>query len=365
LIINDIDSPEDACQFLTDVLRDGTIAVSGDNSSTLQKFVAELDNPELSTLLLDYRLGSGPINCDNAVGRLRAKAECLLDFDEELHFVASRFYDVHHRDEIPVDLLEEILASPHLKVETENSLMEFLDGFEHDGRRDGLSLLHHVHCEYLTGTALSTYLDAIFPDSINAEIWGSVCRRLHQTPLCDAACDRFRVWEFNRERSEGGILAYLGRHNYRIAPKFGSSHPRLDPYDFFGDRRRGLVEFRDANGEGKHSVSFDFKGPCVSVNGFLIDLDLLRGPHDSWVIEISNDENEWTVVHSERAEERIGDALRTYFRCEPTEFCRHIRLTQTGGSFGFDERTNFGLQGHTSGRAALEFFGQWRCLPTQ
>jgi hypothetical protein len=79
--------------------------------------------------------------------------------DEEISFAASHFYelDFENGKKLGVCVIERILCSPELRLETEDSLLEFISSVDCHPP----ILLRHVHSEYLTSKSVSSFLDSL------------------------------------------------------------------------------------------------------------------------------------------------------------------------------------------------------------
>jgi hypothetical protein len=256
---------------------------------------------------------------------------------------------------IPPPLLEEVLCHRDLRLESENALLDFLC----DLKPDAHWLLRYVRCEWLSADSLERYIDAVYPDNLDLRTWYSVCSRLQQTAVCAPEPDRFKIWTFDRSQSESGMLAHIAA------------------------KRRNFSASISGGGGVKHCITFDFKGPRVSVSEYWLDSWLFRTSPVAWDLEASNDEISWTVIDSQKWDihsggqsreswaEREPDYVRKCFECAApsAELYRYVRLTQTGGKpghlgFGEGALSSLDFARYRRNPALIEFFGQLMSLPS-
>ena len=83
-----------SCFDLIECLWNGdSVSVDKSNADELVIVSRELENDELSKLLIDFHLYTEEISNENCVSRLRVKQSLGLDGGDEIEFIASKFYE--------------------------------------------------------------------------------------------------------------------------------------------------------------------------------------------------------------------------------------------------------------------------------
>jgi hypothetical protein len=356
-VIDDIPDPDRHFGSIMNLAQHGTVEVTEMTVPTLQKFVQRLKCDELSRLLFEFELSGEELNERNAVSRLVVKSKRLLSIDEEIEFIASRFDQIEGLDSLPLSLLEIILESFSLRIESEDWLLDFICGLESDFE----NLIRYVRCEFLSGTGIAKFIDSVSVDRIDSVLWGSVCRRLVNTCSSPPDAQRFNVkcTTFSHGNSDfEGILHHLSSkcggnvHTKGLVAitasttHFGYPEP-VTIADFA--KPSTWISHNSANS----SVMFDFKELLVSIDGYSVK----SGAHSHWLqaweIEVSNDGNSWKTRDKRSTQELKGSNVTKYFECASpsSAFHRFVRLRQTGIN---------GAGCHNLEIANLEFFGRLR-----
>jgi hypothetical protein len=157
------------------------IAVDSAHLRTFEAICAALWNSELCELVCGQQRDE--FTMDNVLNRLRFRSANRCDLSAELEFVASHFHDFLPRPQtlttFPFSLLYDIIGHGSLRIESEDSLYDFI--------REGIKINPEVFCllefvkfEYCSTGVMDGLFDLLWENSceINASIWATLCARL-------------------------------------------------------------------------------------------------------------------------------------------------------------------------------------------
>jgi hypothetical protein len=192
-----------------------TIVINEENCLRLEHLAHLLDNDELLNLVMKFELGEGELTVSNCLFRLRTKVSKKCEYEGELEFVASHFYEFDSSrlellKEFKVDILERILTSKCLRLKDEDSLLDFISVMGDQSS----TLANCVECQFLSISGMERLLSLIRFDEIGWCVWESICRRLrckHEDPILDKKRINEHLFEcpYHEGREFDGILVYL------------------------------------------------------------------------------------------------------------------------------------------------------------
>jgi hypothetical protein len=209
----EVDDRDKLFGSVLEIVGSGCTAVDSAHQATFAGICTALCNPEL------YKSVCGQVNGDvaveNVVDRLRFSSAIRCDISTELEFIASHFYDFLCRPDLlkrlPFSLIHEIIGHESLRLETEDSLYEFISE-NTEMNRGVVSLMEFVRFEYCSTKVMNNFSD-IFLEHLhefNVSILKSLCARL---VLSGAIRERFppSVKKGGRFEVPDGIIAHLTR----------------------------------------------------------------------------------------------------------------------------------------------------------
>jgi hypothetical protein len=356
-VIDDIPDPDHHFRSIMSLVQHGTVEITETTVATLQKFVQRLKCEELDRILFEFELSGEELNERTAVSRLVLKSNRLLSIDEEIEFIASRFDQIESVDGLPLSLLELILESLSLRIESEDWLFDFICGLGSDFE----SLIRYVRCEFLSGTGTAKFIDSISVDRIDSVLWASVCRRRVNTCSSPPDAQRFKITvsQFGHGNSDlEGILHHLSvkcggnvHTNGLVAITASSTvfgHQAIETIADFGQPSNWISE-----DVANSWVMFDFKNSNVSIDGY----SLHSGRHGhcpiAWETEVSKDGSSWATIDSRSTRELKDSKAVKYFACSSPsdDFHRYVRIRQPGLN---------GANCHFLDIGNIEFFGRLR-----
>jgi hypothetical protein len=364
-VIDDIPDPDHDFRSILNVLQHGTLEVTEQNLPILLEFAHRLKCEELGRALAECQLGGHDLNSRNAVSRLLVASNRLLPIDDEVEFIASRLDEIESLDRLPPSLLEIVLESVSLRIETEDWLLELICGLGNGYE----FLIRYVRCEFLSSAGIDRFIEAVEVERIDALLWTSVCHRLTNT--CSSSLDpqRFKSeglapgspdFEGNRfphgSSDSEGILHHLTEkygennhwHGWVAVTASGTDSACVEAITSFGHPSYWFST------NAPHSwVMFDFKDLSLCVDGYSLNSGSYNYSLRTWEMEVSNDGSTWVTIDRRSTKELRGTNVTRYFACneETTEFYRYVRIRQTG----VNQAGTHNLEiGH------IEFFGQVR-----
>jgi hypothetical protein len=306
--------------------------------------VQTLGNAELDAILTESILCGDSLNDSNAVHRLQIRWNHDLDISNEIAFIAPRFSQLEHLDELNVEQLDVILARTDLVLDREEWLLDFIIANFKDYR----SLLRYVKCQYLSQDGVEKFISCVAPDSIDGMLWSSICNRLRSTTRFPAASIPFAGNEFD------GIIAALTRRQCQNVCKAGvveitpSSQQGGDAYNLVDYSWRG--NWFTENKENSW-VCLQFKTGRVTISSYTIRSCSGDSWPMNWVIEVSDDNAKWdTIDRREDTKVLCGEYVSHHFDCQSPckTMCRSVRMR----NIGVTKRTN-----HHLCLCNIEFFG--------
>ncbi|KAK8854333.1 hypothetical protein M9Y10_016893 [Tritrichomonas musculus] len=266
-----------------------------------------------------------------------------------IKYASSHFdqIDKSKMKKINIDMIEEILKNEELKLEDEDTLLNFvLDLYENNDQFS--SLFEYVKFENVSEESLSNFIDKFDYQLMTAGVWKSICHRL--VPNDQEKGNRYKQSYKKFVHKEGedfnGIIRYLTN-------KYGGNvHDKgvvdISSTSIQGDKiayhPKNLVDYQNSSNyyyskpEPSVIISFDFKDYLIQLTNYTIKTD--NGPENydhlrNWVIEVSNDKEKWDVIdkHDDDTSLRGANIIHTFSVQKAEGFHRYIRIRQTGHSW--------------------------------
>jgi hypothetical protein len=140
--------------------------------NSLSELGGVLDNWEV----LNFCHTPNPIDNSNVCLCLK-KADIRCCLSEEVEFAASHFHDLdlNQLKQLDISILEKIVSSDSLVLQSEDSLLDFILQVDWDERN---ILVRHVRPEYLSCESMALFIECLGDSIIDPLIWDSVCHRL-------------------------------------------------------------------------------------------------------------------------------------------------------------------------------------------
>jgi hypothetical protein len=319
-----------------------TIEINDNNYESLMRIGNIIDNEELVTKCIEQEHGKENLSISNCIRRITIKEEFGHEIEEEMKFIAKHFYEFQNKEELKTlsnEILEGILSSESLCLLDEDSLVEFISSLGHEY----LNLYRYVECRYLSKSGIEMFVSGIDESRIDAELWGSICRRLQcEVSFQKLSEPRFKVKSFHyvsghefegiiHELTQqcGGNIHEKGIVNITCSSCWGPH------YEVKHLVNHGTSEFWSSKEETNSWICFDFCEKRISLEHYTLKS---RGGQNinhliQWEVERSNDGSTWTILDKRNTRELAGMNLVKTFECcgeNQSTFSRYIRLRQTG-----------------------------------
>jgi hypothetical protein len=331
-----------------------SIVVDSANRGLLLSLCEELRNSELASLLI----GSCELSVSNVIEQLEIKKRLNLGNDAERSFIAEHFSEIisseSNLEEIEVSEWQEILSSPSLRLETEDSLVELICRLCHSSATY-FALFQFVRFDLVSVSTIQLFVELSreFLDCLNISIWDRICSRL----LLPGA-EPIQI-PFNHSSPLQGIIAQLtaryggNLHERGIVNVTGSS---LENGPFAAHHVANLTDTSEFHSldQPNQWVCYDFRTMRLRPTYYAFRC---WGAADrtkkieikNWVIEVSNDHKNWTEIDRHENDVKVPGTTRAH-EVHSREFYRFIRIRQHGpGGYG-----NYLVM------VAFEVFGQLR-----
>jgi hypothetical protein len=336
LVLDGFDDENGVFEEINSFMQGRPIIVRESNAHELQKIAQILENDELVARTVDFQFDGEEMTSSNCGLRISRKHKSGCSIDDEIKFAASHFYELDTSElmNVDCDVIEAIVSHKDLCLLDEEGILEFIWSLG-----ESYSVLYgYVECRFLTLEGIEKFLSRLSEDTIDARLWGSVCRRLRcelaDRSLRDSRFDR-KHFGYNEKNPFDGILTDMGKKCG------GNVHDNgVIVISVSSDSTRNSKCLVDRNwndqwysGNGDNSwVQFDFKERKVSVEHYTLksgrDFYPIR-----WELEGSNDQSNWLSLDKKEVYDLVGGQVAKTYACS-NENCknsfRFIRIRQFG-----------------------------------
>lgn len=322
---------------------------------------------------------------DKLIQYLLTLKDCDSLFSDEkiIEFLSKSFFSIEKEKllKLPKSALYSIISNPNLRIESEDSLVDFIyDIFETDEDDENesfsmISFLELVHIESLSENKMIEIIEMIEPQNISKTLWEKFIKLINNNnnnSTLNLNEDRYATiqtskqtifqipYDLNSLHQFEGILYYLRQQNsddFENEVEITASSYRTER-----SRPQNAADFTDddkyfgsKNLKGSW-LCYNFKNRKVKPSYYSIkSWQNPKGNHHvkSWEIQASNDEKEWKVLDSRSDENSLdgSNLSKTFdirFINNSNEFYKYIRIVQVGLNTGGTLYLNI---------QSLEFFG--------
>jgi hypothetical protein len=281
--------------------------------------------------------------------------------EEAIEFLSDHLFefDKSFLAGLPISLLSQIFGHPSLRIESEDSLFDFvISQIESKGSHSGL--LEFVRFEYLTKSTIerfvalsSTHFDEL---EMTRSLWQAIANRLSAVvtvaiPQLQRYPNAFRLGDQTGgakqfRPQEGapldGIIAELTRTHggnvlaQRIVGVLSSSSSASHPAENAADLDQ--ENFFHSNDAPDQWLRYDFRDRRIELTHYSIAAHKDNWFLRSWVVEGSDDGLHWITL-DEKTDDTLANShnLVATFAVDRRMKCRTIRLRQTAKcARGFD-----------------------------
>jgi hypothetical protein len=316
--------------------------------SLIWRFAAvcrELGNDELLSIIL----ANEPISPDNIADRLLANGT-----DSDFEFGCSHFCSLNH-SLLSVDILWRLLNDPRLRIESEDWLFGILDSLI---ARDSsfFILLDCLEIQYLSVSSISHFISHISIESLNSQLWSSICRRLSLSVSPSISNPRLTIpagidAKLNRTRPFEGVFHHLwtecGRNPHlagliEISAPDERSDRMFQCYDLISHESKSGKWWGMNDANKAHYVQIDFKDLRICPSAYSVKVhNAIWGNNNyflrSWRFEGSNNGSDWSVVdsHTDSSDLRQNDKEMSFEFSSSSSF-RFLRFLKVGADWSGD-----------------------------
>lgn len=162
------------------------IYINEKNIDTLFSFAKELENTELMEICHKKNhelVFKSPITLENAIRTIRSKIKAKMNIDNDISFIAERFFDFTPKSlhSLDPDTLYRIISDENLQIRTESKLFAFIYNIVRDCGESYFRLYDLVRFNELSDSEMKLFVDSCNITNINETIWKSICSRFSKT----------------------------------------------------------------------------------------------------------------------------------------------------------------------------------------
>ena len=334
-------------QLVMDIMYGKKVILSQENQKYLLKISKKLGNSELYNQFetkIEDKDKPEEIDFNEIFELIRVKYKYQLDYQHEIDIIAKYFYflDKKYFTDVPFTVMERILNSPKLVIDTEKQLFGIIcELIDHSGP-EYAKLLTNLVYENIEKESIVNLISKLKGTEVDGALWEAICKRLVLDVPDPHDYSRYRktidTLNYNKEKHFNGIFAFLTQlckgnpAESLVAVSALREHNSTKCDKLFSNEKVswGLTEVTD------NYLLFDFKLALVKVTGY----EIRSGTNShwdnpqSWVIEVSNDKSAWTVIDNKVNNTEMGGNEKIhYWKIEeattPSRYVRW-RLTKNG-----------------------------------
>lgn len=297
---------------------------------------------------------------------------------EFIDYISSHFYSIEKNKLLRFSrsILYTIISNDHLKLESEDSLVDFINQiFESRSENDNdIGINKFISCvdfSELSEEKLKTVLNRIDHKQMITELWVKICgcygsniqMKKQSTPNRYTFLRKNIDYNGDATKSFEGIIDYLTKisngnvHDNGTIVATSSSVYSNDYHPKFATDYNNHAKFFCTQNQPNSWICYDLKNRKIHPTFYTvrtrIDGDATHHHPMFWVIEGSNDNNDWKNLDTRNdiAILKLKNTVQTFkiqAQLSLNESFRYIRFRQTGLSSASYNYLNF---------SALEYFG--------
>lgn len=308
-------------------------------------------------------------NISNPSNETKILSTTLLDF------ISSNFYLIDQKKlrELSFSVLFLIIQNKKLKIESEDSLFNFIKELFNDKKDNNFTIidfLEMIEVKKLSNEKFSEFIQIINFNEITGNLWMNICSRFCSNETSnDDPSERYYfipgksyLYDGNKSHSFEGIINQItkevgGNVNDKGAVIVtASSQSNTSDYPKHAVDLHNKVSYFITNNVENSWIKYDFKNKKVRPTHYSI----MSEPYDkgnshlkNWVIEGSNNNDDWNVLDSKSGitdldNKSVFKTFKINKELKCNEYYRYLRLRITGPSASGKNILSL---------AALEYFG--------
>ncbi|KAK8875481.1 hypothetical protein M9Y10_005647 [Tritrichomonas musculus] len=298
---------------------------------------------------------------ENIISIIEHKIQANFSIKNELSFLASNFFDIPYEQlsMLSSDILSKVFQNENFIAETEDVVLHFVNKIVDEKGDDYKILYNFILYENLSNEKIIDFLNNFDSCDLSGQIWYSLCQRMSKSINSNIVSHRYHqnnqndknqrtlkpeLTEIKFRYYEGfvfnGILSYLTRQTNRNIQDAGLI--TASSSSIIGDRQQFHPKMVLNMSKSSYFMSkdvkdswimFDFKNMEIQISHYVIRTygDTFNSHLKSWILEVSSDGHEWTVVDRRVTDYSLKEDWGTSaFKCSIKKRSRYVRLTQTG-----------------------------------
>lgn len=319
-------------------------------------FIFEIiEKLEIESIEFNKQKESNDLTIENCISVLKFHLKCQQIFssqiEQEIEFISNNFHEiVEYQSEklinnIDINIIERIINNENLCIEEEDQLINFINQLYLNDQNNS-NFYEYVLFQNVSINKISEFLSIFDLNDINIEIWKSISKRLKEEVNVSeiTSFDRYKKYNkqfvFDINNQFQGIINYLrmlSNDEIETEIQVTSSSVLSEEYVpsntiVFDDPKKHFFSANVSNSW----ICFNFLNHQIIPSTYTI----MSGPYSqndghqkSWVIECSNDEDDWTIVDEQQDCSFLNDynAVHTFnISKKVNKPFKFIRLRQTG-----------------------------------
>lgn len=290
--------------------------------------------------------------------------------NEEIDYFSSHFYELKDKtlDKIKGEnfrlnneILEKILSNANLVIDKEDDLLEVVNELYLKDNRYS-NFYESIYFENIEAETMKRFIEIFDINDLNTQTWLNLCNRL-QRQILNTEREEKRKYrqksklnDFieipNKPNEFDGILNYLHNHQSKINITASSRHGG-DLYNLI--QYNNKTSYFATKNEQNSWVCFEFENHKVIPSDYIIRTFHIENESHlkSWVLEGSDDKNDWTILDEQKNNDSLKGAGRVHsFNIKNNQRpFKFLRIRQTGPNW-YSDSFHFLLMN------SIEFYGK-------
>lgn len=286
----------------------------------------------------------------------------------EIDFISSHFYEIDQNElkKFNIKILEMIINNEKLQLKDEDSLLKFvLDKYNEDEKFS--PLFGYVYFINVDDETFSEFIQNFDFNHLNHSIWESIIERTENSDVKSEKLEETlkrrkykenrnpKLFKYEKGKEFDGIFKYLTNKTGSNIHDNGTIEVTCNRF-YPSNHPKYLLDFNESQyfcAKDNYDVwiCFDFKQMKANITNYsirTINQNNVSHHLKSWVIETSDDKNNWTVIDEHTDCQTLnGVNINDTFEVQKNQLARYVRLRQTSEPWG----------GNNLWFCYIEFFG--------
>lgn len=317
-----------------------TVTITPNAMQYILKIASELGNTTILKSIYDQ--DQRDITVDTVMQLISEKTSYGLNFRKEYKFAVHHFSEIPLKSVLQVDLdtISNILCDEDLCIDNEDWLFELIRQIIKEKGQDYRILFGCLYFEYMTPTAMASFVSMVKYEDVSAQLWSNLKRRLVLSVQSPGTSFRYtkkdKSFEIDPSDPFNGICNFLNdKYNGNAHEKgaieitsssIGINQPnQVIDYGWEGDW--------GTQNKPNSWLMFDFKDYLVELIGYsLMSIpSSINNTHPrSWAVEASNDLENWDILDKREMNNDLNGKNKVKcFAFRRSDTYRYVRIRQT------------------------------------